>query len=118
MIDKETLRRLIAIELGEGEVQTEEIKYDKPQTKRNWLEAMLTLITRKDHSHTVLVPSTAIALFWKLSDDETYNLSFDADLLNNVETDTVFDELVKPMAIKLKTYRAKKLAATKETKND
>lgn len=114
MINEETLRRLIAIELGEGEVQTEEIKYDKPQTKRNWLEAVLTFITRKDHSHTVLVPSKAIAIYWKLSDDETYNLSFDADLLNNVETDTVFDELVKPMSIKLKTYRAKKLAAKVE----
>ena len=116
MINEETLRRLIAIELGEGEVQTEEIKYDKPQTKQNLLEALLTFITRKDHSHIVLVPSKAIAIFWKLSDDETYNLSFDADLLNNVETDTVFDDIVKPMSIKLKTYRAKKLAARVEGK--
>lgn len=116
MIDEETLRRLIAVELGEGEVQTIEILYDKPQTKQNWLEAMLTFLTRKEHSHIVLIPSKAIAIFWKLSDDETYNLSFDADLLNSVETDTVLDELVKPMAIKLKTHRAKKLAANVEGK--
>ena len=111
MIDKETISRLIAIELGEGEVQNIEIKFDKPKTKRNWLEAVLTFITRKDHSHIVLVPSKAIAILWKLSDDETYILSFNADLLNSVETNTVLDELVKPMAIKLKTHRAKKLAA-------
>ena len=111
MIDEETIRRLIAVELGEGEVQNIEILYDKHQNKRNWLEALLTFITRKDLSDIVLVPSKAIAIFWKLSDDETYNLSFDADLINSVETDTVLDELVKPMAIKLKTYRAMKLAA-------
>ena len=67
MIDEETVRRLIAVELGEGEVHTINIKYD----------------------------------------NETYNISFDADLL---ETDNVLDDLVKPMAIKLKTFRAKKLA--------
>ena len=116
MIDEETVRRLIAVELGEGEVHSINIKYDKPQTKQNMLEAVLTFITRKNHSHIVLVPSKAIVFFWKLSDDETYNLSFDADLLNNVETDTVFDELVKPMSIKLKTFRAKKLAANVEGK--
>ena len=111
MIDKETLRRLIAIELGEGETETIAILYDKPQTKQNMLEALLTFITRKEHSHIVLVPSKAIVIFWKLSDDETYNLSFNADLLNNVELNKVIDDLVKPMAIKFKTFRAKKLAA-------
>ena len=111
MIDKETLRRLIAIELGEGETETIAILYDKPQTKQNMLEALLTFITRKEHSHIVLVPSKAIVIFWKLSDDETYNLSFNADLLNNVELNKVIDDLVKPMAIKFKTFRATKLAA-------
>lgn len=109
MINKETVRRLLAIELGEGEVQTEEIKYDKHQTKRNLLETVLTFITRKDHSHTVLVPSTAIAFFWKLSDDETYNISFNADLLDKLNTYNVFDELIKPMVIKLKTFQLKNL---------
>ena len=108
MIDVETIRSLLAVELGEGEVQTITITYDKPQSKQNLLEVLLTFITRKNHSHIVLVPGKAIVFFWKLSDNETYNISFDADLL---ETDNVLDDLVKPMAIKLKTFRANKLAA-------
>ena len=81
MVDNETLRSLIATELGEGEVQYEELVCEQRKVG---------------------------VIYWKLSDDELYNLSFNVNILDNLTKDTVFDEFVKYAAIKLKTYRAKK----------
>lgn len=93
MIHEETLKELLEMELGTGNLTTAVVKNHTP-----------------DHT-PILEPPTCFLIWWNLSDEPYlyYEQTFDADILDKLEADTVYEDFVKPVAMKFRAYRSERM---------